>query len=351
MQSNNHSTIGIVVIAAGKGTRMKSDLPKVLHPLCGRPLIGHVLGVADTFATSSTVVVLSRDTIASVRTAMGDHYTYVTQTELLGTGHAVLQARDALQGKVDQVLILYGDTPLIRSETAQELLSLQRESSAFVGLLSFHADPPTGYGRVLRNAAGHVIELIEERNATPEQRAITEVNAGMMCFDAAWLWSRIDAIKRNPLKGEYYLTDLVAMAVDESGPGVVVAHRTDTPYEAWGINDRAQLAAAEAVLRAQINDHLMRSGVTIVDPAATYIDVDVEVGQDTTLLPGTLLRGATRVGAGCEIGPYTTVIGATIGDRARVRYALVEADVAPGVTIEPFTHIGCVDVTPSAQTS
>lgn len=340
MQSNTRSTTGIVVIAAGKGTRMQSDLPKVLHPLCGRPLIGHVLAVADTFATSSTVVVLSSDTVEPVRATMGERYRYVTQTEVLGTGHAVLQARDALQGKTDQTLVLYGDTPLIRCETAQTLLDVQRENGAMVGLLSFHADPPTGYGRVLRDAAGHVVKLIEERNATPEQRAITEANAGMMCFDSAWLWSHIDTIERNPLKGEYYLTDLVAIAVAERGPGAVVAHRTDEPHEAWGINDRAQLAATEAVLRARIIDTLMRSGVTVVDPAATYVDVDVEVGRDTTLLPGTLLRGATRIGAGCEIGPYTTVVGAIIGDRARVRYALVEADVAPEAIIGPFIHIG-----------
>jgi bifunctional UDP-N-acetylglucosamine pyrophosphorylase/glucosamine-1-phosphate N-acetyltransferase len=181
---------------------------------------------------------------------------------------------------------------------------------------------------------------VEERDATPEQRLIGECNSGIMCIDAAWLWEVLPTVPRSPIKGEYYLTDLVALAVAARGPGASVALEAGDEREAWGINDRAQLAEAEAVMRQRILVELMRSGVTIQDPGATYVDVGVQVGRDTTLLPGTLLCGTTSVGAGCEIGPHTTLIDATVGDAARVRYALVEgAHVDAGVQIGPFEYI------------
>ncbi|HEX9371164.1 MAG TPA: NTP transferase domain-containing protein [Roseiflexaceae bacterium] len=351
--------LGIVVIAAGQGTRMRSALPKVLHPLCGRTLLGHVLAVADALAPVYTVVVLSPDTVEQVRerfgasgrkgrdgdgghdeVSAGHPYVYAVQAEQLGTGHAVLQARSSLPVPSDDVLVLYGDTPLLRAETARAVVDLRRATGALVGLMSFHADPPAGYGRVLRDAAGQVVELVEERNATPEQYAIGEGNSGIMCFDAAWLWEALDRIRRNPLKGEYYLTDLVAMAVAQRGRGAAVARPASDAREAWGVNDRAQLAQAAAVLRERILDQLMGAGVTVTDPATTYVDVDVTVGADTTLLPGTLLRGATRIGPGCKIGPHTTIVDSAIGGGARVRYALVErAAVAEGATIGPFEHV------------
>jgi bifunctional UDP-N-acetylglucosamine pyrophosphorylase / glucosamine-1-phosphate N-acetyltransferase len=291
-----------------------------------------------------TVVVLSPEKLDPVRAYFrADErrpYIYAVQSEQLGTGHAVLQARAALPSASDDVLVLYGDTPLLRPETAQALVDLRRASGALVGLMSFYAHPPAGYGRVVRDSAGQVAELVEERNATPEQFAIREGNSGIMCFDAAWLWQALDRIPRNPIKGEYYLTDLVAMAVAERGPGAAVARPADDAREAWGINDRVQLAQAEAALRERILEQLMRAGVTMTDPATTYVDVGVTVGGDTTLLPGTILRGATRVGTGCEIGPATTIIDSSIGDGARVRYALVErAKVPAAALLGPFVHV------------
>ncbi|HEX5690835.1 MAG TPA: NTP transferase domain-containing protein, partial [Roseiflexaceae bacterium] len=215
----NNQTLGIIVLAAGEGTRMKSSLPKVLHRICGRPLLGHALAVADALESVATVVVLAPDTIDQVRAQLGPRYQYAVQSERLGTGHAVLQARHLLQHASDDVLVLFGDTPLLRAETARSVVEARRTSGALLSLLSFHAHPPTGYGRVLRDADGQVVALIEERNATPEQRAISEGNSGIMCFDSAWLWQAIDRVERNPVKGEYYLTDLVAMAVAERGPG------------------------------------------------------------------------------------------------------------------------------------
>jgi len=319
---------------------MRSSLPKVLHPICGRPLLGHVLAVADALAAAASVVVLAPDTIEQVRAQSGPRYQYAVQADRLGTGHAVLQARSLLVNRSGDVLVLYGDTPLLRAETAHAVVAARRERGALLSLLSFHAHPPTGYGRVLRDTNGQVIELVEERNATPEQRAITEGNSGIMCFDGAWLWGAIERVQRNPVKGEYYLTDLVAMAVAERGPGAAVAIAAGDEREAWGVNDRAQLAQAAAALRARLLDDLMRAGVTVADPATTYVDAGVMVGVDTTLLPSTLLEGATCIGSGCVIGPHTTIADSTIGDRVRVRYALVErSSIPPDTAIGPFVHL------------
>jgi bifunctional UDP-N-acetylglucosamine pyrophosphorylase/glucosamine-1-phosphate N-acetyltransferase len=336
----NTSRLGIAVLAAGEGTRMRSSLPKVLHPICGRPLLGHVLAVVDALEAAATVVVLAEETVGQVRAQFGERYGYTVQAERLGTGHAVLQARSLLVDRSDDVLVLYGDTPLLRAETARAVVEGRRTSGALLSLLSFHAHPPTGYGRVLRDAAGHVVELVEERNATPEQRAITEGNSGIMCFDAAWLWDAVGRIQRNPVKGEYYLTDLVAMAVGERGPGAALAIPAADEREAWGVNDRAQLAHAGAALRERLLAELMRAGVTIIDPAATYVDAGVTVGVETVLLPGTLLQGATRVGRGCTIGPHATICDSTIGDRAQIRHAVVErATVPDGAMVGPFVHL------------
>ena len=336
----NTYRLGIVVLAAGEGTRMRSSLPKVLHPICGRPLLGHVLAVADALEAAAAVVVLAEETVGQVRAQFGERYGYSVQAERLGTGHAVLQARSLLLSQSHDVLVLYGDTPLLRAETARAVVEARRASGALLSLLSFHAHPPTGYGRVLRDAAGHVVELVEERNATPEQRAITEGNSGIMCFDAGWLWDAVGRIQRNPVKGEYYLTDLVAMAVGERGPGAALAIPAADEREAWGVNDRAQLAQAGAALRERILAELMRAGVTVVDPAATYVDAGVTVGVETVLLPGTLLQGATHVGRGCTIGPHATICGSTIGDRAQIRHAVVErATVPDGTVVGPFVHL------------
>lgn len=332
--------LGIVVLAAGEGTRMHSALPKVLHPLCGRPLLGHVLAIADALDPAQTTIVLASSTIDAVREQLGRRYAYAVQEQRLGTGHAVLQARGLLHDRTDDVLVLYGDTPLLRAETARAMVEMRRACGALVGLLSFHAHPPTGYGRVLRDGDGQVLALIEERNATPEQRSISEGNSGVMCFDAGWLWSALERLPCNPVKGEYYLTDLVEMAVGERGLGAAVALAAIDEREAWGINDRVQLAAAEGALRERLLTALMHAGVTVVDPATTYIDVDVVVGHDSVLLPGTALRGATQVADRCVIGPYTTIVDSTIGSGAQVRYTFVEqATIAAGALIGPFEHI------------
>lgn len=337
--------LGIVVIAAGKGTRMRSALPKELHQLCGRPMIGHVLAVADALAAAYTVVVLSDEKLGPVREAFGPRYAYAVQHEQLGTGHAVLQARPAVPFTSGEVLVLYGDTPLLRPATAQAVVALRRARGALVGIMSMHVPPPSGYGRIVRNTQGEVTAIVEERNATPEQFAITECNSGVMCFDAGWLWQALDRIPRNLVKGEYYLTDLAEMAVAERGPGAAVAFAADDPTEALGINDRAQLAEAAAVLRGRIAHGFMEAGVTLIDPAATYIDADVTIGRDTIIWPGTLLLGHTQVGTNCQIGPHATLIDATVGDGARVRHMLIDHVNVPSMAdVRPHTDITTNDL-------
>ncbi len=332
--------LGVVVLAAGEGTRMRSALPKVLHSLCGRPLLGHTLAAVDMLQPAVSTIVLAPDTLDTVRARFGDRYCYVVQAERLGTGHATLQARPILRHQCDDVLVLVGDAPLIRSATLQRLVALRREHGALVAFLSFIAEPPTGYGRVVRNAEGDVTAIVEERDATDAQRAITEVNSGILCFDAEWMWPALDRVQRSPVKGEYYLTDLIALAIADGGVGAVQALVATDPTEAFGVNDRVQLAQAERILRARLLDTLMRSGVTVVDPEATYVDVDVVVGQDTMLLPGTMLRGATRVGTGCIIGPHTSLIDTIVADGAHVRYTFAERVVIPAQAIVgPFAHL------------
>lgn len=318
---------------------MQSQVPKVLHQLAGRSLLGHVLAVADTLGAARTVVVVAENMIDQVRAQFGPRYDYVAQAERLGTGHALLQAQPLLGDTTIDLLVLYGDSPLLQASTAERLIAARR-NGALLALLSFQADAPNGYGRVVRDSAGQVCELIEERNATAAQQAIREVNSGFMVFDSTWLWHVLPQVPRNPVKGEYYLTDLVRMTVTAHGAGSAVALETADAREAWGCNTREQLAAATRVLHERKALALMHSGVTIIDPATTYVDVDVHVGRDTTLLPGTLLSGASMVGERCTIGPYSTIRSSMIGSGAAVRYALVEhATVAAGSVIGPFVHI------------
>jgi bifunctional UDP-N-acetylglucosamine pyrophosphorylase / glucosamine-1-phosphate N-acetyltransferase len=336
----NTSRLAVLILAAGEGTRMKSALPKVLHPICGRSLLGHVLAVAQRLEAAQVAMVLATDTIARIRTEFGEQYGYAVQAERRGTGHAVLQARELLSGQADEVIVLFGDTPLLRAETAQAVVDLRRTSQAYLALLSFQPASPTGYGRVLRNSQGQVTGLVEERDATSEQRLITECNSGIMCIDAAWLWQVLPQLQPSPIKGEYYLTDLVALAVQMHGPGAAVALQAADEREALGINDRSQLAEAEAIMRQQILQDLMRSGVTIRDPGATYVDIGVSIGRDTIVQPGTILRGTTQIGSNCEIGPQTTLIDTIVGDRARIRYVLAEqATIVAGQDIGPFVHM------------
>ena len=339
--------LGVAILAAGEGTRMRSALPKVLHPLCGCPLVEYVIELARQLGAAKTVLVAAPETVGQMRERFGDDYGYAVQAERKGTGHALMQARPLLEGEVDQVLVLYGADPLMRVASVTALLDQLDESNAKGAITTFIADPPAGYGRIVRDSTGHVQAIVEERDASPEQRMIAEVNQGVVAYDAAWLWPHLDLLRPSPIKGEYYLTDLVAMAVREEGPGAIVAHQLADPTEALGGNDRWELAQAEAVMRQRILRSLMEAGVTVTDPSHTYVDMGVTVGQDSVLLPGTMLKGATTIGERCETGPNSVIEDSIIGNDCRVTASFLEravmddrSNIGPMSHLRPGAHLG-----------
>lgn len=344
------NTYATVVLAAGKGTRMRSMLPKMLHPLAGLPLLAHVLNAVEAIPSAPAFAELAptlspHRPIAVVgyradliEATFGERCLYAIQDEQLGTGHAVLAAREAVESldpTPQTVLVCYGDTPLISSEALARLVAEHCRQQATISFLTAQADAISDFGRIVRDAQGRVREIVEVKRATDEQKRITEVNTGVYCFDHAWLWPNLERLPRN-VTGEYYLTDLIAVASSQEQVIATVAGSLD---ETVGINDRVQLAAAEQVIRRRILDRHMYSGVTIVDPQTTYIDEGVTIGMDTVILPGTMITGQTRIGAECRIGPYTTIDQSMIGNRCVIRNsALEEATLEDDVTMGPFSH-------------
>lgn len=335
-QVSSSTSLNVIILAAGDSIRMQSDTPKVLHPLGGRPLIEYSVRLADVLAQTLPVVVIGRGAQA-VRDQLSGRARYVEQQQRLGTGHAVLQARELLAGQPGMVAVFYGDMPLLTVETMQRLLRLHADGNSVLSMLTFESSTPRGFGRIVRSASGDVHAIVEEVDCTPEQRLISELNPGLYCFEAGWLWQNIDAIPVSP-KGEYYLTDLIGMAVSQERR--VAAVKVDDATEMLGINTREHLAEAEAVLRGRINRRHMQAGVTLIDPQTTYIDDTVSIGRDTVVFPATHLRATTRIGPGCRIGPDTTIENTSLGSGCRVSYSVLEdAVVEDGVEIGPFAHL------------
>ena len=328
--------ITAVLLAAGQGTRMKSDLPKVLHPVCGLPMIAHSLEAVKT-ASSETPVVIIGHGAEAVREFLGEQARCIVQEPQLGTGHAVQQAEAALRGKTDLVLVAYADMPLLRPETLKQLVEVQKANQGPFTMLTVNSADPRGFGRVVRGSDGSVQAIVEESAATQEQFAIHELNVGAYCFSAGWLWDALHKIKVSP-KGEYFLTDTVALAVQA---GLTVqALVSDDLVETIGINTRVHLAEAEVAMRQRINRGHMLAGVTIVDPASTYIEPGVKIGRDTVLWPNTYLRGRTVIGEGCIIGPNTITEDATVGDCCEILASVLEgAVVEDNVGIGPFARL------------
>ena len=328
--------IASVILAAGQGTRMRSALPKVLHPLLGRPMIHYALDTAVHVAGSRPVVVVGYGAQA-IRQAVGDSALFAVQEPQLGTGHAVLQAEPLLRGTADLVLVTYADMPLLTEATLTCLVEAQQSNQGPVTMLSGFSHAPRGFGRVVRDAQGQVQAVVEEAQATPEQLTIRELNVGVYCFAAEWLWAALTRIPLSP-KGEYYLTDLVGLAVADGLP--VQALAAQDAGETIGINTRVHLAEAEALLRQRINISWMLAGVTMVDPARTYIEPGIKIGQDTVVWPDTYLQGATTVGEGCAIGPNTIVRSTQIGNGCTILASVLEGAVVENeVEIGPFCHL------------
>jgi bifunctional UDP-N-acetylglucosamine pyrophosphorylase/glucosamine-1-phosphate N-acetyltransferase len=329
--------ITAVLLAAGQGTRMKSELPKVLHPLCGKPMLWHVLEALKSVTTEQPVVVVGYGA-EEVRKYVGDSAGCVLQEPQLGTAHAALQAESLLRDKTDYVIITYADMPLLRGETFQQLLETQRLNAGPLSLLTVIADDPRGFGRIVRKADGTVEAIVEEYVATPEQREIKELNVGAYCFKADWLWDALHRIEKNPKKGEYYLTDIVELAVKDNLPVQAVIH--DDFIETIGINTRVHLSEAETALRTRINREHMLNGVSMMNPASTYIEVGVKIGKDTTILPNTYLHGNTVIGERNMIGPNTIIRNTTIGNDCKILASVLEdAVLEDDVDMGPFARL------------
>ena len=329
--------ITAVLLAAGQGTRMKSDMPKVLHPLCGKPMLWHVLEALKSVVTEKPVVVVGHGA-DEVKKYVGDSAECVLQEPQLGTGHAALQAESLLKGKTDYVIVTYADMPLLRGETFERLLETQRLNPGPFSLLTVIADDPRGFGRIVRKAEGTVAAIVEEYVATPKQREIKELNVGAYCFKADWLWDALHRIEKNPVKGEYYLTDIVELAVKDHLPVQAVIH--DDFIETIGINTRVHLSEAGAALRMRINREHMLNGVSMMDPASTYIEVDVKIGKDTTIMPNTYIHGNTMIGEGNVIGPNAIIRNTIIGNDCKILASVLEGAVLEDdIDIGPFARL------------
>jgi len=328
-----------IILAAGEGKRMRSRTPKVLHPLCGRPLISYSLRLAQTLA--DRVVMVVGPNADGIRALAGDGVTIAEQRERLGTGHAVKQARDACPS-TGPLLVLAGDMPLLLLETVERLVEHHRASGAAATVLTAVVERPQGYGRVLRQG-GRVKRIVEDRDATDDQRKISEINTSVYCFDARRLWPALNEIKPDNDQGELYLTDVIGVLARAGAK--VEAVTVGDAIEAMGINDRGQLAALAAIQRRRILDRLMAQGVTIVDPASTYVDDTVTIGPDSVVHPQAVIVGATTVGEGCVIGAGSHVSDSTLADRVVLRpYSIIEtAVIDEDAVLGPFCHLrpGC----------
>lgn len=327
-----------LVLAAGLGTRMRSRVPKVLHPLCGRPMLAYVLDAAVAATGTGPVVVYSPATIA-VRDAFADAAVMALQEEPKGTGDAVRAGLAAIPDDAEEVLVVSGDVPLVRASLLEALVDARRLDHAAIALVAIDAIDPTGLGRVVRREGGGTVErIVEEKDATDDERAIGEVNAGLYAIDAAWLRRRIGDLRPSPATGELYLTDLVAFAREDGR--IVASLDVEDDGRLTGINDRAQLARAEWDLRVETNDRWMRAGVTMLDPSTVYLDHGVELAEDVVLEPNVALRGVTRVGERTRIGSGSQVIDSTIGADCVVWASILErSTVEDEVRIGPFSHL------------
>ena len=325
-----------IVLAAGRGTRMKSSLPKVLHQVCGRPMIHYAINAAKMSGAEKTVLVVGHGA-EEMQNYLGERVIYALQQEQLGTGHAVQSALPAISEDYDTILVTYGDMPLLTEGTLQKLLQTQAKNSGPLSMVTMISEDPKGFGRIMRGMDGSVVAIVEEVECTPEQLSIQELNVGAYCFDAKWLWQ---ALKRLPLspKGEYYLTDVIGIAVQD-GLRVDALTVTDN-QEALGINTRVHLAEAESVMRQRILENLMLEGVTVIDPASTYVESSVRIGMDTILQPNTFLRGDTVIGENCVIGPNTIITDCQVGNRCVILAAVMDkAIVENGVDMGPFARL------------
>jgi len=324
-----------VIMAAGKGTRMKSKLPKVMHLLAGKTLIGHVLDAVNQVGIERPLVIVGHGREV-VEASICERAKIVVQTEQLGTGHAMMQVLPSLEN-VRTVLVLSGDQPLLKPETLHALIKLHETQGASATVLTASMDQPYGYGRIIRNGE-KLVKIVEEKDATLEERQIKEINTGTYCFKGSALKDTLTKITSQNAQGEYYLTEVFDIFLRQGEK--MLTYCTSDSHEALGINSRGQLAEAEAVFRARILDHWMTAGVTLVDPASTFIDAEVELSQDVTILPFTRMMGKTRIEEDAVIGPQTSLENCTVGCGSEVTYTVAkDAVIGERCHIGPFAYL------------
>lgn len=325
-----------LILAAGKGTRMKSDMPKVIHKVNGVPMITKIIDTLSGLNPEENILILGHKK-EEVLKVVGENCDYVLQTEQLGTGHAVIQAKEKLKEYDGDVMILCGDTPLLRESTLRSLYNYHKESGAVTTILTSIYDNPFGYGRIVKEN-GLVKAIVEEKEANEEVKKIKEVNAGVYCFNSKELFKALDKIDNNNEKGEYYLTDVIGIQVSENKK--VQSFILEDKMEILGVNSKVELAQAGKVLRDRKNRELMEEGVILIDPETTYVEESVKVGRDTILYPGVVLQGKTVIGENCEIIGNSRIIDSTLGNNIRVESSVIEESILEdGVTMGPFAHI------------
>ncbi|OIR59421.1 UDP-N-acetylglucosamine diphosphorylase/glucosamine-1-phosphate N-acetyltransferase [Bacillus sp. FMQ74] len=326
-----------VVLAAGQGTRMKSKLYKVLHPVCGKPMVEHVVDEALKLSLSKLVTIVGHGA-EEVKKQLGDKSEYALQAEQLGTAHAVKQAQPFLADEKGVTIVICGDTPLLTAETMEEMLKEHTQREAKATILTAVAEDPTGYGRIIRSENGAVQKIVEHKDASEEERLVTEINTGTYCFDNEALFRAIDQVSNDNAQGEYYLPDVIEILKNEGE--TVAAYQTGNFQETLGVNDRVALSQAEQFMKERINKRHMQNGVTLIDPMNTYISPDAVIGSDTVIYPGTVIKGEVQIGEDTIIGPHTEIMNSSIGSRTVIKQSVVNhSKVGNDVNIGPFAHI------------
>ncbi|MFP7256103.1 bifunctional UDP-N-acetylglucosamine diphosphorylase/glucosamine-1-phosphate N-acetyltransferase GlmU [Terribacillus goriensis] len=326
-----------VILAAGKGTRMKSKLYKVLHPVMGKPMVQHVTDQLNSLQLDKLITIVGHGA-EDVKAQLGDVSEYALQEEQLGTGHAVLQAEEFLNGKEGVTVVLSGDTPLITGQTIQALLDHHEQQGASATVLTAKAPDPAGYGRVIRSDAGEVLRIVEHKDANAEELLVDEINTGTYCFDNKLLFQALHNVSNDNAQGEYYLPDVLELLKKDNK--LVTAYQTTDFDETMGVNDRVALSQAERIMKRRVNEQHMRNGVTIIDPDSTYISTDAVIEQDVTILPNTMILGKTVIKEDAVIGPNSEVKDVTIGSRTVVKQSVAhDSEIGNDVNIGPFAHI------------
>jgi bifunctional UDP-N-acetylglucosamine pyrophosphorylase/glucosamine-1-phosphate N-acetyltransferase len=333
-----------VILAAGLGTRMKSDLVKVLHPVCGRPMVAYVIDALEQAGADRIVAVVGHQS-ERVKQCFGDRIEYALQAKQLGTGHAVMQTKSLLADYSGIVIVANGDAPLLQAETLHNLVKYHKERRLAATVLTAVLENPAGYGRVMRDEAGNVLRIVEHKDATTAEREVREINTGMYAFSGAHLFDALARIGTGNAQGEFYLTDVIGILRAE---GLQVgAMAVPYPQEALGINDRVQLAEVDRLMRERVLNQMMLSGVTVIDPSATYVEAQVKVGSDTVIYPFTYLAGDTRIGEKSTIGPHCFISDSRLDDEVSVKVAeLTRCEVGAKAQIGPFVSLATGTVVP-----